>query len=155
MNKIKQFIISVAISLSIGGLSAILTRQSMSVYSSLNRPALAPPAIAFPIVWTILFFLMGISAYLVYREQNSEYRTSALFIYGVQLIVNFIWPLIFFNSQKFLLAFFWLIILWLLVLIMIILFHKVKPSAAFLQIPYILWLTFAGYLNFMVYLLNK
>lgn len=151
--KWKELIISLLIPLGVGALSAFLTRNSMDVYSNINQPPLAPPSILFPIVWTILFALMGVSSYLVYVS-NAKNKREALSLYGVQLVVNFIWPLIFFNMQAYFAAFIWLIFLWVLVLLIIWHFHKAKPLAAYLQIPYILWLTFAAYLNLAIYLLN-
>ena len=151
--KWKELIISLLIPLAVGGLSAFLTRNSMDVYSNINQPPLAPPSILFPIVWTILFALMGVSSYLVYMS-NSKNKREALALYGVQLIVNFIWPLIFFNMQAYFAAFLWLILLWVLVAIMIWQFYKAKPLAAYLQIPYIIWLTFAAYLNLAIFLMN-
>ena len=154
MIKIKSLVISLLISLGTGIVSGLLSMGSMESYAQLNKPALSPPAFLFPIVWGILFTLMGISAYMIY-ESDCKNRKNALAVYVAQLAVNFVWPLIFFNAQAFLFAFVWLIILWALVLAMIILFIRCKPIAGYLQIPYILWLTFAGYLNLMVYILNK
>lgn len=154
MIKWKQLIISILISLSIGGLSGFITKDSMKTFEKLNKPMLSPPPIVFPIVWGVLFLLMGISAYLVYVNK-SAYRKPALIIYSIQLFINFFWSIIFFNAQQYLFAFIWLIILLIAIIIMIILFYKVKPLAAFLQIPYILWVSFAGYLNLIIYLLNK
>ena len=151
--KWKELIISLIIPLAIGGLSAFLTRNSMDVYSNINQPPLAPPSILFPIVWTILFTLMGISSYLVYVS-NAKNKREALALYGVQLVVNFIWPLIFFNMQAYFASFLWLLLLWVLVALMIWQFYKAKPLAAYLQIPYILWLTFAAYLNLAIFLMN-
>lgn len=151
--KWKELIISLLIPLAVGGLSAFLTRNSMDVYANINQPPLAPPSILFPIVWTILFALMGVSSYLVYMS-NSKNKREALALYGVQLIVNFIWPLIFFNMQAYFAALLWLILLWVLVALMIWQFYKAKPLAAYLQIPYIIWLTFAAYLNLAIFLMN-
>ncbi len=151
--KWKELIISLIIPLGVGALSAYLTRDSMELYGNLNQPPLAPPSIVFPIVWTILFLLMGVSCYLVYTS-NSLNKREALALYGVQLAVNFIWPLLFFNMQVYFIAFIWLLLLWVLVALMIWQFYKAKPLAAYLQIPYILWLTFAAYLNFAVFMMN-
>lgn len=152
--KIKPYLLSILISVAVGGLSALLTKNNMEVYSGLNRPPLAPPMIVFPIVWSILFVLMGIGSAAVYNERKNTDVSSALKIYGLQLIVNFFWSLIFFNMQAYLFAFIWLILLWILIAAMIVQFYKIKPAAAYLQIPYLLWVTFAGYLTFMIYLLN-
>ena len=153
-NKIKPYVISIAIALAVGGLSALLTSGNMNVYDTLNRPALAPPAIVFPIVWTILFVLMGISSAMIYEERGEQDVSGALIIYGLQLVVNFFWSLIFFNMRSYLFAVIWLALLWVLVMWMIIRFYKVKPLAAYLQIPYLIWLSFAFYLTLMIYLLN-
>lgn len=153
-NRIKEYVFSILIALGVGGLSAFLTRNNMQVYESLNQPPLAPSGIVFPIVWSILFVLMGISAAIVYKkgEQN---RNSALFIYGLQLVVNFFWSIIFFNMQAYLFSFLWLILLLVLIVIMIKEFAKVSKLAAWLQLPYLLWVCFAGYLNLMIYILNR
>lgn len=150
----KRLLISIGISLLTGGLAAFLTQNSMEVYNQLNQPALSPPGWIFPIVWTILYILMGISAYIIYHS-NSPDKEKALTIYGWQLFFNFLWSIIFFNLQNILLAFLVLIILWLLIIAMIKSFKDISPLAACLQVPYLLWVTFAGYLNFMLFILNK
>lgn len=149
----KPLIISILISLAVGGLSGFLTMGSMEQYKQLTQPPLAPPSIVFPIVWTILFILMGVSAYLVYVS-NSPYKKPALTVYAIQLFFNFMWSIFFFNLEMRLFAFFWLLALWVLIVIMILLFYKVDKRAAYLQIPYLLWVSFAAYLNFAIYLLN-
>lgn len=155
--KIKPYVISIAIALGVAGLSALLTRNNMKVYQNINQPPLSPPMIVFPIVWSVLFTLMGISSAVIYIKKNDSKDEvySALRIYGLQLIVNFFWSIIFFNMQAYLFAFIWLLLLWVLIIMMIIQFRKISPTAAYLQIPYLLWVTFAGYLNLMVYILNK
>lgn len=150
----KSLIISLLISLGVGGLSALLTMGNMDIYKYLDKPPLAPPSIVFPIVWTILFILMGISAYLIYNS-NSEYKQKALLIYGIQLLVNFIWPIFFFVLNYRLIALFIIIILLILIIIMIIKFYKINKLAAYLQIPYLLWVSFATYLNLGFYILNR
>lgn len=152
--RLKTLLKSLGISLGVGILSAIFTMGSMDVYKTINKPALSPPSWLFPVVWTILFILMGISAYIVY-ESDSIYRNISLKVYGVQLIVNFLWSIIFFNGRLYLFSFIWLLLLWSLIIIMIFLFYKVKPIAGYLQIPYLIWVTFAAYLNFMIYILNR
>lgn len=154
--KIKPYVISVAIALAVGGLSALLTKNNMSVYNNIERPALAPPMVVFPIVWSILFILMGISSAMVWvnREKDPDTAFAALRVYGMQLIINFFWSIIFFNMQAYLFAFIWLVLLWIFILVMIAQFRKISPLAAYLQLPYLLWVTFAGYLTLMIYLLN-
>lgn len=149
----KELIISLLVALGVGALSAFVTRDSMMIYGQIETPPLAPPSWLFPVVWTILFALMGISSYLVYVSSAKNKRT-ALTIYAVQLIVNFIWPILFFNMQAYTFAFVWLIILWALVLSMIVSFYRARPIAGYLQIPYLIWLTFAAYLNLAIAILN-
>ena len=146
-------VVSLLISLGTGGLSALLTRNSMDAYGNYQQPPLAPPAWLFPVVWTVRFVLMGISAYLVYEAQSPG-RRAALWIYVIQLAVNFVWPLLFFRLGLLMPAFWWLVLLLLLIVWMIVLFFRVSPAAAYLQIPYLLWTLFAGYLNLAIALLN-
>jgi len=150
----KTLTISLLISLGVGGLSALITSGSMDIYKYLDKPPLAPPGIIFPIVWTILYILMGISSYLVYQSSD-ENKDNALVIYGLQLIINFIWPIIFFVLNYRLLALFVILVLLILIVIMIIKFYKINKTAAYLQIPYLLWVIFATYLNFGFYILNR
>ena len=119
------------------------------------QPPLSPPAILFPIVWSILYAFMGVSAARVWLSQPSEDRSNGLNLFVAQLVVNFFWSLIFFNAGAYGFAFLWLLLLWALVFAMILTFRKVDPLAAYLQIPYLLWLTFAAYLNFGVWYLNR
>lgn len=149
----KQLILSILIPLAVGALSGFLTMNSMELYGSLVQPPLAPPGWVFPVVWGLLFVLMGISAYLVYVPDEPG-RRAALTIYGVQLAVNFFWSIFFFCMQAYAFAFFWLLLLWVLVIVMIWQFGKVSRTAAWLQVPYLLWLTFAGYLNLFIWMLN-
>ena len=122
---------------------------------TVRQPKLSPPPALFPIVWTVLYLLMGISSYLVCSAPVPQpARKQTLLPYALQLFFNFVWPLLFFRQQAVLPAFFWLVILWALVLWMILAFRKVNRTAAWLQVPYLLWLTFAGYLNLAVWLLN-
>lgn len=155
--KIKSYIVSIAIALLTGGLSALLTMGNMNLYSTIETPPLAPPAILFPIVWTILYTLMGISAAMIYNTESAPLpqRKSALYTYGLSLFFNFFWSIIFFNFRWFLFAFFWLLALLFLIVRTIMKYYKINPTAAVLQIPYLLWVTFAGYLNFAIWLLNK
>ena len=152
----KPFIISAGIALVVGILSGLLSMNGMEVYSeTVIKPVLTPPSWLFPVVWTILYALMGISAAKVWLTKDSPARDRGLNLYVVQLIVNFFWSLIFFNAQAFGFALFWLLLLWVLVLLMIIEFYKVDKLAALLQIPYLIWLTFAAYLNLGVWVLNS
>lgn len=153
-NGTKKLTASIAIGLGTGLLSVLLTLGNFKAYSALLQPPLAPPGWLFPVVWTILYILMGVSAYLVY-ECNTEEKYIGLAVYVLQLIFNFLWLIIFFNIRNLLFAFVWLVFLWVLVLAMTISFYKVNKTAGLLQIPYLLWVTFAGYLNIALYILNK
>lgn len=148
--------ICVAIPLIVGGIAGLLTRESMEVFTYVEKPPLSPPAWLFPVVWTILYTLMGISSYLVITsDANEEDIQNAIRLYSYQLIVNFLWPTFFFSFGWYLFAFVWLVFLWVLVLLMILQFRKIRPLAAYLNIPYLIWLTFAGYLNLGIWILNK
>ncbi len=156
LKKIKTYAIAILIPIAVGFLSAFLTRNSMDIYQSIVKPKLAPPGIVFPIVWTILYTLMGISSAMIYNSDADEKdKRKALLIYGLQLAVNFFWSILFFNKRAFLLSFDWLLLLWFLIVGMIINFKKIDKTAAFLQIPYLIWVTFAGYLNLMIIFLNR
>lgn len=138
----------------VGYASSILTREMIEHYDVLNKPPLSPNSMVFPIVWSILYLLMGIAAALVYSSNDSESRTMGLIFHFIQLVFNFFWSIIFFNLKSYLVAFIWLILMWLTVFSMIMNYRRVSTVATILNIPYICWLTFAGYLNLMVYILN-
>ncbi len=151
----KKLLICLAIPLAVGGLSAFLSMDAMKSFSSLNQPPLSPPAWAFGVVWTILYLLMGLASYLVATAGGHRIETNqALAVYGLQLAVNFFWSLIFFNCRAYLFAFIWLLLLWVLIVITLRRFAAIRPLAGWLLIPYLLWVTFAGYLNLGIYLLN-
>lgn len=155
-NKIKPYVISVAIALTVGGLSAFLTRGTMNIYEQITKPPAAPPGFLFPIVWTILYILMGISAGIIYKEKgwSSLEVQNALSVYACSLVINFSWSIIFFKFRAFALAFAWLILLQATLIRTIILYRRIKPLAAYLQLPYALWVAFAGYLNLAIVILN-
>ena len=151
------YIISVAISLGAGILSALLTRGNMNIYEEVSTPPLSPPAFLFPVVWTVLYVLMGISAAMVLTTGTSPLvkRKNALSVYGMSLFFNFFWSIIFFNLRAFLFAFVWLLVLLALIILTIVKYFKINRTAAYLQIPYALWGTFAGYLNLGIFILNR
>ncbi len=156
LKSIKTYAIGILIPLLVGALSAFLTRGNMDLYADIVQPALAPPAILFPIVWTLLYALMGVGSVLVYQSNAVQGdKNQALFIYGLQLFVNFLWSIFFFNRRAFLFSFLWLVLLWLLIWAMIFAFRKCSRLAAWLQVPYLVWVSFAGYLNLSIYLLNR
>ena len=151
----KMLILFIGLALLAGGIGALLG-GNMDNFETLKKPPFSPPAILFPIVWTILYILMGISSYLICSNKTDQkFKNKACFVYILQLIVNSFWTLFFFRLNMILFAFIWLVFLIILVVIMIVKFYNIKPLAAYLQIPYILWLLFAAVLNFSIYLLNR
>jgi len=151
--QILPYAINIAIPLAIGGLSAWINAGKMDG-AGLAQPPLSPPAWLFPVVWTILFLLMGISSAKVCFSECSG-KSDALFVYGTQLVVNFLWTVFYFSFGELLLSFFWLLFLIFLVILMISRFEACSPGAGKLQLPYLLWLIFAAYLNFATWLLNR
>lgn len=151
----KTYALWIALAEGVGALSGWLTRAGTKLFrETIVQPPLSPPPILFPIVWGSLYALMGIGAARVYRNGPSKERSAALNLFVLQLAVNFLWSLIFFNFQAFGLAFLWLLFLWVLIAAMILAFRRVDTAAAYLQLPYLLWVTFAAYLNFGVWRLN-
>ncbi len=151
-----ELAIAVLLPLAVGMVASYLTTGAQTMFYMVNKPPLSPPGWLFPVVWTILYILMGIASYIIYQQgKDREDVKSALSFYLVQLAFNFFWTIIFFNYESYLFAFLWLIILWGLILITILKFHKISPVAAYLMIPYLIWVTFAGYLNLSIYMLNS
>jgi len=152
----KVYAFWIALAEGVGALAGWLTREGIARYSqTVIQPPLSPPAFLFPIVWTILYALMGIGAARVYLTPASNARSRGLLLFLIQLAFNFLWSIVFFNLQAYAFAFFWLIALWLLILWMTASFYQVDKLAALLQIPYLLWVAFAGYLTFGVWMLNR
>ena len=152
----KQYALWIGISEAVGAFSGFLSRKGMEMYAqNVNQPPLSPPMWVFPVVWGILFALMGIGAARIAAAPMSTPRSRGLNLFIGQLIVNFFWSPIFFNAASYGLALLWLMILWALVLLMILEFRKTDKAAAWLQIPYLIWLTFAAYLNWAVWQLNR
>ena len=148
----KKLILSILIPLAVGGIASLLTKNGFNSIESLNKPPLYPPSYLFGIVWPILYILMGISSYIV--SNSSGDTKNAMTLYYIQLLFNFVWPILFFNFDFYLFSFIWLIALLILVILMTIEFFKINKLAGYLQIPYIIWLIFASYLNLSIYLLN-
>lgn len=149
----KNLVTCIAIPLAIGALSSLLTKNSMKSFAMLQKPTFAPPGFLFPVVWTILYVLMGIASYLVLMSRKPT--GNALIVYGIQLVFNFFWSILFFNLGLCMFAFLWLVLLWLLILLTTVLFYQISKPAGYLMIPYLLWVTFAGYLNLGICLLNR
>ena len=153
-NKKAVALFFVLLSLGVGALSGFLNMEAMGQYQVLNRPPLSPPSWVFPVAWTILYILMGIGAAIIYCS-NDDKKKEALMLFFIQLAFNFCWSFFYFTFEWRFFAFVWLLFLLILVLAMTKAFGKISPLAARLQIPYILWLCFAAYLNLGTWWLNR
>lgn len=150
----KKLLWCLAIPLGVGGVSALLTSGNMQLFEEINKPPLSPPGWLFPVVWTILYISMGVALYLVVVAKDRKNTLPAYISFGVQLFFNFFWSIIFFNAKAYLFAFIWLILLWAAIIVNIFFFYKVNKTAGKILISYLVWVTFAGYLNLGIYLLN-
>lgn len=150
----KKLILFIVVTFVVGGLFSFFIPDMKGYYITLNRPPLSPSGIVFPIAWSILYLLMAISLYIVSETKSLDIEKSYL-IYIAQLIVNSLWTLLFFGLKLRLFSFIWITLLIILVVIMIKNFYDKNKLAGLLQIPYLLWLIFAGYLNLMIYILNR
>ena len=152
----KALSISLLVPLAVGGLAAWLTMDSMAQFAALAQPPLSPPGWVFPVVWTVLYLLMGWASFLVWKSDAPQAeKTRALGLYGAQLAVNFAWPLLFFRAGLYGFALVWLVILLVLVVETVLAFRRIERRAVWLLAPYILWLLFAAYLNAGVWMLNQ
>ena len=151
MEKIKIYAKSIIIPIVLGGIVGLITSKAMN-YSMLNKPSLSPPGLIFPIVWTILYILMGISYGILDSREYIDFDIKS--IYFAQLIVNLLWPILFFVFKWRLFAFIWILLLISLVINMIIKFYQKDRVSGLLQIPYLIWIVFAGYLNLFIFFLN-
>ena len=174
----KKLIIAIGIPILVWGLSGLIVRDSREAFEMLEKPGITPPGWVFPVVWLVLYALMGITLYIAYNQEaatqattqesthtstqasthtstiSPQQKKNALILYGVQLVVNFFWPIIFFGYERYLLAFFWLVLLLVLIIFTIKAFYKISKPAAWLSVPYLLWVTFAGVFNLAIYCLN-
>lgn len=152
---IKSLVISIAIPLLTGGVAALITMGAMQDFDALNKPPLSPPAWLFPVVWTVLYVLMGVASYLVLRSSASQVeKRSALKVYLIQLGFNFLWSVIFFTLGAYELAFLWIVILLVLVIVTTVRFWRIGRAAGMLMLPYVLWVSFAAYLNLAISAIN-
>lgn len=149
--KYKSLILNIAVPLAVGLVSGLLTMGAMEDFSSLNQPPLSPPGWLFPVVWTILYVLMGVSSW---RIANRDRQATALTVYYVSLVFNFFWSIFFFVCQMWLFALIWLLILWILILIYTVGYFRIDRLAGWLQVPYAVWCAFAIYLNLGIVILN-
>lgn len=153
--KWKKLLLCLAIPLAVGGVAALLSGSGMQQYGNLRQPPFSPPGWLFPVVWTILYLLMGYASYRVLTSGvDADQIHKALRLYAAQLAFNFLWPLIFFGLKMYLLAFLVILALWALIFFTVNAFSDIDEWAGNLLLPYILWVTFAAYLNMGVYLLN-
>ena len=148
----KKLFVCLVIPLAVGVLSGLLSGNGMDSFEALNKPPLSPPGWVFPVAWTILYILMGIASYLVLV--SGKPNKTALQVYGIQLVFNFFWSILFFKFEMYLLAFVWLVVLWLLIFVCSVLFYRISKPSGYLMLPYLLWVTFAGYLNLYIALFN-
>ena len=157
--KYLKLIILIILPLLVGFVSSLITKNAMLVFNSVKKPPLSPPGILFPIVWSILYIMMGISNYLVVicnktDENIVKLRKKCIIIYIIQLIFNFFWSIIFFRCSQYGFALVWLLMLLILVVVLMINSKKISKTSAYLLIPYIVWMIFATYLNAGVWVLN-
>lgn len=151
---ISTFLVFLLIPIAAGMVSSLLAGNVSATYNNLNQPDLSPPAYVFPIIWTILYILMGISSYLIFRSDSPD-KVGVLKLYFTQLFINFLWSPIFFRFHLYYMGFILLLLLIVLILAMIVQFYKINPLAGILQIPYLLWCCFAAYLSYQIYYLNR
>ena len=155
LKNIKKIVISIAIPLLVGALSAFLSGNQSGVYTSFNLPPLSPPPWVFAVVWPILYVLMGISAYLISStEADATLKKRAFVLYALQLVFNFFWSIWFFRFELLGFSFLWILLLFALVILTALAFYDINRLAGWLFLPYIAWLAFASYLNYMVWMLN-
>lgn len=151
---IKKLSFDIFLTFIIGVLPSIFVFKNINtVYANLNKPPLSPPGFIFPIAWSILYILMGISLYII-DEDDSKYKKQAKLLYYIQLFINALWTPIFFGLKYYFLAFTWILILIIIVIYMISIFYKINKLSSFLQFSYLFWLIFASYLNFYIFVLN-
>lgn len=159
--KIWRIALSIAVPLGGGFIISLFTRDAMSKFSDLNQPPLAPPAWLLPVAWTILYVLMGIASYLIWKKGHDSTKTAnksasktALIIYAIQLVFNFVWTPLFFNLSWYWPAFIWLMVMWVLIIVLMVKTYKISRPAFWMFLPYIIWCTFAAYLNCGIAILN-
>lgn len=149
----------VALPLVVGGIASYFTSDAMAQFGAFRQPPLAPPAWLFPVAWTALYLLMGTASYLLYAlvpadNKQAQMRRMALGIYAVQLVINFAWSLVFFGANAHWLAFGLLMTMWALIITLVVLSFRISKAAGWMLVPYLVWTTFAAYLNLMIGILN-
>lgn len=156
ISKLFKLLVSLILPIGLGSIAGMVTAKAVPVwYDTLVKPSFNPPSYLFGPVWTVLYIMMGISMFLIWITPKTELRQKALIVFGLQLFFNFWWSILFFSFHKILISVVDILILWFLIIYMITLFKKIKPIAAYLQIPYLLWVTFASVLNISIWYLNR
>lgn len=146
--RIGTLVLSILVPLLVGAASAALSAKGMASYATMSKPPLSPPAWVFSVAWTILYIMMGLASYFVLVSKvDTRSKVMAMAVYVVQLAMNFMWSIIFFDAQRYTVAFVWLMIMWCVVILCMAKFYRIDRLAGFMMIPYVLWLTFAAYLN--------
>jgi tryptophan-rich sensory protein len=153
-SKIKPYVIFLLIVFAVSALCSVVTAYGMPHYDELQKPALTPHRNVFAVVWNIIYVLMGIGAALVWKSSSPD-RQHAMLLFGLQLAINLLWTIFFFGMKAPFFALCWLIALWIIVLNMIWSYYPISRAAALMQLPYLFWLTFAGYLNLGIWVLNR
>jgi translocator protein len=155
-SQILKLIVSLLLPLGLGSIAGLFTAEAVPEwFETLNRPSFSPPNWLFGPVWTTLYLLMGISFFLIWKQNDSKIRNLAIFVFLLQQTLNFAWSFIFFYFHMIGFALIEIILLWVSIIIMIVLFYKIKPIAAYINLPYLIWVTFATILNASYYLLNR
>jgi translocator protein len=155
-SQIVKLIVSLLLPLGLGSIAGLITSEAVPEwFAALNRPSFSPPNWLFGPVWTTLYILLGLSFFLIWKQEASRQRNQAIIIFFVQMALNFGWSFIFFYFNMIGLALIEIVLLWISIIIMLLLFYKIKPAAAYMNIPYLIWVTFASVLNAGYYILNR
>ena len=159
--KIWRIALAIAVPLCGGFIISLFTRDAMSKFGSFNQPPLAPPAWLFPVAWTVLYVLMGLASYFIWKKGYDSRKAAdksasktALIIYGIQLVFNFVWTPLFFSLGWYWPAFAWLLVMWALIIVLMTKAYRISRPAFWMLLPYIIWCTFAAYLNCGIAILN-
>ena len=159
--KIWRIALAIAVPLCGGFIISLFTRDAMSKFGSFNQPPLAPPAWLFPVAWTVLYVLMGLTSYFIWKKGYDSRKAAdksasktALIIYGIQLVFNFVWTPLFFSLGWYWPAFAWLLVMWVLIIVLMMKVYRISRPAFWMLLPYIIWCTFAAYLNCGIAILN-
>lgn len=155
LRKIAMLIICVVIPIGVGAISGFITKDNMMVFDTIKKPALTPPAIVFPIAWAILYVLMGLASYIaLIKSHDLQQAIYMMYPYAIQLVLNFMWSIIFFNYNLYNVAFVCLLFLWIMIIRTITFWGTISNLSVILMMPYIMWVTFAAYLNLSIVMLN-